>query len=62
MATHQAVRRGIITGAVAAVTISGTIYGAGLKGDHDVKQVCDALLSICCTFPDMNFCRKSDKY
>jgi hypothetical protein len=29
-----------MTGAVAAVTITGTIYGAGLKEDKDVHQVC----------------------
>ena len=39
MATQQAVRRWILTGAVAAITITGTIYGAGLKGDQEVKQV-----------------------
>jgi hypothetical protein len=39
MATQQAVRRWIMTGAVAATTIAGTIYGAGLKGEQDVKQV-----------------------
>lgn len=36
--THQAVRRWIMTGAVAAVTITGTIYGASLKGDREVIQ------------------------
>jgi hypothetical protein len=40
MATLQTVRRWIMTGAVAAITITGTIYGAGLKGRQDVKQVC----------------------
>lgn len=35
----QAVRRWIMTGAVAAITISGSIYGAGLKADREVKQV-----------------------
>ncbi|KAH7090350.1 hypothetical protein FB567DRAFT_589750 [Paraphoma chrysanthemicola] len=38
MATPQAVRRYIMTGAVAAVTITGTIYGATLKSEQDVKQ------------------------
>ncbi|KAJ4369086.1 hypothetical protein N0V83_006169 [Neocucurbitaria cava] len=38
MATQQAVRRWIMTGAVAAITITGTIYGAGLKGDQEAKQ------------------------
>ncbi|KAG9185738.1 hypothetical protein G6011_07069 [Alternaria panax] len=38
MATLQTVRRWIMTGAVAAITITGTIYGAGLKGQQDVKQ------------------------
>ncbi|KAL5116043.1 hypothetical protein ACEQ8H_006054 [Pleosporales sp. CAS-2024a] len=36
--TPQAVRRWIMTGAVAAVTITGSIYGATLKGDMDVVK------------------------
>jgi hypothetical protein len=36
----QAVRRWIMTGAVAAITVTGTLYGAGLKTDQEVKQVC----------------------
>lgn len=40
MATLQTVRRWIMTGAVAAITITGTIYGAGLKGQQELKQVC----------------------
>lgn len=35
----QAVRRWIMTGAVAAITVTGTLYGAGLKTDQEVKQV-----------------------
>ena len=35
----QAVRTWIMTGAVAAITVTGTIYGAGLKTDSEVKQV-----------------------
>ena len=42
MATQQAVRRWIMTGAVAAITITGTIYGAGLKGEQELKQVRDS--------------------
>ncbi|KNG50220.1 hypothetical protein DDE82_006426 [Stemphylium lycopersici] len=38
MATLQSVRRWIMTGAVAAITMTGTIYGAGLKGQQEVKQ------------------------
>jgi hypothetical protein len=38
--TSQAVRRWIMTAAVAGITITGTIYGAGLKTDREVKQVC----------------------
>ncbi|KAF1851856.1 uncharacterized protein K460DRAFT_270993 [Cucurbitaria berberidis CBS 394.84] len=38
MTIHQAVRRWIMTGGVAAVTITGTMYGAGLKGDQTAKQ------------------------
>ncbi|KAH8730533.1 hypothetical protein GQ44DRAFT_606869 [Phaeosphaeriaceae sp. PMI808] len=38
MATQQAVRRWIMTAAVAGVTITGTIYGASLKGDQDVQK------------------------
>jgi len=54
MSTHQAVRRWIMTGAVAAITVTGTIYGADLKGYQDAKQVCwhalstQATLSIAC--------------
>jgi hypothetical protein len=36
----QAVRRWIMTGSVTAITAAGTIYGAGLKTDQDVKKVC----------------------
>jgi hypothetical protein len=39
MATPQAVRRWILTGAVAAITMTGTIYGATLKGDREVVRV-----------------------
>ncbi|KZM18680.1 uncharacterized protein EKO05_0006476 [Ascochyta rabiei] len=35
----QAVRRWILTGAVAAITVTGTIYGAGLKSDREVIAV-----------------------
>ncbi|EAT84871.2 hypothetical protein HBI56_078510 [Parastagonospora nodorum] len=36
--TQQAVRRWIMTGGVAAVTITGTIYGATLKEDVTVQK------------------------
>ena len=35
-----------MTGAVAAITITGTMYGAGLKGQQDVKQVCSVIAYI----------------
>ncbi|USP80926.1 hypothetical protein yc1106_08200 [Curvularia clavata] len=38
MVTLQTVRRWIMTGAVAAITITGSIYGAGLKGRQELKQ------------------------
>ncbi|RMZ74392.1 Thioesterase thiol ester dehydrase-isomerase [Pyrenophora seminiperda CCB06] len=38
MSTHQAVRRWIMTGAVVAITVTGSIYGADLKGYQDAKQ------------------------
>ena len=38
--TSQAVRRWIMTAAVAGITITGTIYGAGLKTDREGKQAC----------------------
>jgi uncharacterized membrane protein YoaK (UPF0700 family) len=44
MATTQAVRRWIMTGSVAAVTITGTIYGATLKEDLGAKKVWHTLL------------------
>lgn len=34
----QAVRRWVMTGAVTAITVAGTIYGAGLKTDQEVKK------------------------
>ncbi|KAH6618778.1 hypothetical protein C7974DRAFT_416128 [Boeremia exigua] len=34
----QAVRRWIMTGAVASITVAGTIYGAGLKSDQELKK------------------------
>ncbi|KAJ8108687.1 hypothetical protein OPT61_g7998 [Boeremia exigua] len=34
----QAVRRWIMTGAVTAITVTGTLYGAGLKTDQEVKK------------------------
>jgi len=45
--TQQAVRRWIMTGGVAAVTITGTIYGATLKEDVTVQQVCRDLFGVC---------------
>ncbi|OAK98320.1 hypothetical protein IQ06DRAFT_350031 [Phaeosphaeriaceae sp. SRC1lsM3a] len=36
--TTQAVRRWIMTGSVAAVTVVGTYYGATLKEEQEVKK------------------------
>ncbi|KAF2190461.1 hypothetical protein K469DRAFT_559195 [Zopfia rhizophila CBS 207.26] len=40
MATSQAqaVRRWIWTGAITAITVTGAIYGAGLKSSQELKQ------------------------
>jgi uncharacterized protein YlxW (UPF0749 family) len=35
----QTVRRYILTGAVTAITVTGALYGAGLKTRQEVKQV-----------------------
>jgi hypothetical protein len=63
-----------MTGAVAAITITGTIYGAGLKGEQEVKQVCliitrilepKQLLLLPCTassHTDVGSCSKNDKF
>ncbi|KAJ4994472.1 hypothetical protein SVAN01_00301 [Stagonosporopsis vannaccii] len=42
MATPQAlaVRRWVMTGAIAAITVTGTFYGATLKTDQEVRKVC----------------------
>jgi hypothetical protein len=32
-------RRLVLTGAVTAITIAGTLYGAGLKTENEVAQV-----------------------
>lgn len=37
--TSQAVRRWIMTAAVAGITVTGTFYGAGLKTERETKQV-----------------------
>ncbi|PSN69004.1 hypothetical protein BS50DRAFT_632829 [Corynespora cassiicola Philippines] len=34
----QAVRRWILTGAITAITVTGAIYGAGLKSKQEFKQ------------------------
>ena len=60
MATLQTVRRWIMTGAVAAITITGTIYGAGLKGQQEVKQVCFAI-TILSSHTEPYACSKTDK-
>jgi hypothetical protein len=39
MPSPQTVKRVLLTGAVAAVTVTGTLYGAGLKMNQEVKQV-----------------------
>ncbi|KAF1916756.1 hypothetical protein BDU57DRAFT_448017 [Ampelomyces quisqualis] len=36
--TRQTVRRWILTGSVAAVTVAGTLYGATLKEDVEVHK------------------------
>ncbi|KAL1311251.1 hypothetical protein AAFC00_001440 [Neodothiora populina] len=36
--TTQAVRRWVMTGSVAAITMTGAWYGAGLKTQHEFKQ------------------------
>lgn len=40
MATPQAIRRWVLTGAVTAVTVFGTLYGAGLRSDQQLQRVC----------------------
>lgn len=39
MPSVQTVRRVILTAAVVTTTIAGTLYGAGLKTEQEVKQV-----------------------
>lgn len=55
MTTQQAVRRWIMTAAVAGVTMTGTIYGATLKSEQDVKKVHPSLLSY--SFPSLLSCK-----
>jgi hypothetical protein len=42
-ATQQKIRRIVLTGAITAITVTGTWYGAGLKMKSEVKQVCSSL-------------------
>jgi hypothetical protein len=39
MVTPQTVRRVVLTGSIAAITLTGTIYGAQLKSDLQTQQV-----------------------
>ncbi|PVI07247.1 hypothetical protein DM02DRAFT_513339 [Periconia macrospinosa] len=39
MVTPQGVRRWVMTGAVAAITVTGSLYGAGLKADQEKQQI-----------------------
>jgi len=41
MSQKQVIRRYILTGAVAAITATGAIYGAGLKTRQDYQKVRD---------------------
>ncbi|KAK2765046.1 hypothetical protein FQN54_008745 [Arachnomyces sp. PD_36] len=38
MPSPLVIRRVLVTGAVVGITITGTLYGAGLKMDQEVKQ------------------------
>lgn len=42
MSTPNA-KRVVLTGAVTAITIAGTLYGAGIKTNQEVAQVCGYL-------------------
>lgn len=39
MASNPKVKRLVMTGAVTAITIAGTLYGAGIKTEKEVTQV-----------------------
>lgn len=39
MSQQTAIRRAVLTGAVASITAVGAIYGAGLKSRQDYKKV-----------------------
>lgn len=39
MVNPQSVRRWILTGGITAITVTGALYGAGLKTEQDAKQV-----------------------
>jgi hypothetical protein len=39
MGAPPVVRRVLLTGAVVGITVTGTLYGAGLKMDQEVKRV-----------------------
>jgi hypothetical protein len=43
MVSPQTVRRFILTGSVAAITITGSVYGAQLKTDQELSQVSSQL-------------------
>lgn len=39
MSQQQIIRRWVMTGAVTAITVTGALYGAGLKSRQELKQV-----------------------
>ncbi|KAK3215210.1 hypothetical protein GRF29_19g2540385 [Pseudopithomyces chartarum] len=46
MATAQTVRRWILTGSVAAITVTGAFYGAGLKTSQEHAQERQRLMAL----------------
>jgi len=53
MTTQQAVRRWIMTGAVTAITVTGSLYGAGLNEHLKVRKVSSSHSTVAM------FCRRS---
>lgn len=51
MSQQQQIRRLVMTGAVAAVTVTGAWYGAGLKTRQEFKQVSYYCLILLSTLP-----------
>lgn len=59
MVSSIVLRRVLMTGAVVGVTVTGTLYGAGMKMEQEVKQVRDKIPLFTPTLPEPKIFKKN---